>query len=90
MAFTERLVVDLQTRYRNSLAMLGDPTVTTDGVPIPGVTFTSLNLNYQLPVGAATMDLFLNVQNAVQPATAAGELLWHPAQRGSVWRLRSG
>ena len=69
--FTERLVADLQTRYRNSLAMLGDPSVRTDGVPIRGATFTSLNVNYRMPVGAATMDLFLNVQNLLNSAPPA-------------------
>jgi outer membrane receptor protein involved in Fe transport len=69
--FTERLVADLQTRYRNSLAMLGDPSVTTNGVPIPGATFTSLNVNYRLPVGASTMDLFINVQNLLNSGPPA-------------------
>jgi iron complex outermembrane receptor protein len=60
---TERLVADVQTRWRNKLAQLGDPSVRTDGVPIPSVSYTSLNLNYQLPVGSATLDAFANVQN---------------------------
>ena len=61
--FTDRLSADWQWRWRNSMAMIGDPSVVTNGVPIPGVTFSNVNVNYRVKAGTGTLDLFLNVQN---------------------------
>jgi outer membrane receptor protein involved in Fe transport len=63
---TERLSADWQTRYRNSMAMIGDPSIATTGTPVPGAMFSGLNLNYRMPVAVGTngkLDIFLNVQN---------------------------
>ena len=64
--FTDRLSVDWQTRYRNSMAMINDPSLATNNVPIPGATFTNLNVNYRLPlsIGAdGKVDFFANISN---------------------------
>jgi outer membrane receptor protein involved in Fe transport len=61
--FTDKLSVDWQTRWRNNMAMIGDPSLITTGIPIPSATFTNLNVNYRLPVGAAQLDMFLAVSN---------------------------
>jgi outer membrane receptor protein involved in Fe transport len=61
--FTSQLSADLQTRWRNSLSMIGDPTLATNGVPIPSFWTSNLNVNYRVPAVSGEMDVFVNVQN---------------------------
>jgi outer membrane receptor for monomeric catechols len=63
---TDKLSVDVQTRYRNSMAMIGDPSIATTGAPVPGATYTNINFNYRMPVSMGTdgtLDMFVNVAN---------------------------
>jgi outer membrane receptor protein involved in Fe transport len=60
---TDKLSADLQTRFRNSMAMIGDPSLATNGVPIPSASFSNLNLNYRTPAANGELEVFLNVQN---------------------------
>ena len=61
--FTDRLSADLQTRWRNSMAMVGDPSLATSGIPIPSASFSNVNVNYRMPLATGELDAYLNVQN---------------------------
>lgn len=61
--FTDQLSADLQTRWRNSMSMIGDPSVATSGESIPSFWSSNLNLNYHVPAASGELDVFLNVQN---------------------------
>jgi iron complex outermembrane recepter protein len=60
---TDRLSADLQTRWRNKMDMIGDPSLVTNGVPIPAFWTSNLNVNYRMPVASGQLDAFVNVQN---------------------------
>jgi outer membrane receptor protein involved in Fe transport len=63
---TDRFSVDVQTRYRNNMAMIGDPSVATTGTPVPGATYTNTTFNYRLPLNMGTegkLDMYVNVAN---------------------------
>ncbi len=75
---TDRFSADLQTRWRNSMSMIGDTSVNTRGDRVPSFWTSNLNLNYRLQVAGGDMDMFLNVQNLLDkkppPANFFGTL----------------
>ena len=59
----DNLSLDLLTRWRSSLVMTGDPTFNVRGDKARAVSYTSLNVDYRVPMGDGGLDLYLNIQN---------------------------
>jgi outer membrane receptor protein involved in Fe transport len=60
---TDELTVAVQTRWRSSLKHHASPLVVFSGAPVKAVSFTNVNVAYAPKVGAAKLEVFLNVQN---------------------------
>ncbi len=68
----ENFSVDVQTRWRTSLRLSGDPTHVISTGKVPSASFTNLNLAYQMKGNGWQNELFLTVGNLFnQPAPPA-------------------
>ena len=88
--FTERLSADLQTRWRNSMSMIGDPSLATNGEPIPHAWYSNLYVNYRMATGLGDIDFFMNVQNVFDKEAPPANFYGTAANTGQFGGFANG